>query len=114
MIELNDEQKIAYARFIRARDKVGLMKSFKRTKTKWIPHRDYLESVKEDGRATPLFATNEDWLEYKEASLAWWAIEPAFREQERMRMSRGDYGVQDSWEDEKQSVADIFSELKGR
>ena len=112
MLDLNDEQKRAYLRFIQARDKVGLTKSFKRTKHKWITHRDYLDSVKEDGRQTPLFISNDDWLEYKEASLAWWDIEPEFRKTERMSMSRGDYGTQDSWEDEKQSVSDLVSELR--
>jgi hypothetical protein len=46
-----------------------------------------------------LFEVNEEWLEYKDAFAAWLAVEPAFRHDERMRMSRGDYGIEDSWED---------------
>ena len=47
----------------------------------------------------PLFVVNDDWVEYKEASLAWWAVEPPYRHEERLRATRGDYGGTDSWED---------------
>jgi hypothetical protein len=58
-----------------------------------------IQTVDQDQLGHPLFEVNEEWLEYKEAFAAWLAVEPAFRHEERMRMSRGDYGVEDSWED---------------
>ena len=45
--------------------------------------------------------------------MAWWAVEPAFRDKERMRMSRGDYGVQDSWDTHDPQVRDLVTQLKG-
>ena len=96
MITLTKEQQQAYDRFIRARDKVGLVRTKANAKNPYIPHSDVIQTVDVGGMNHPLFEQNDDWLEYKEASLAWWAIEPAFRDQQRMRMSRGDYGRQDS------------------
>jgi hypothetical protein len=52
-----------------------------------------------EGLNHPLFIVNDAWLEYKEAFQAWLDIEPTFRDKERMRASRGDYGKPDSWED---------------
>ena len=80
MIELTKEQQQAYDRFIRARDRVKLVRTSKNIKYEWIPHRDYLDSVKPDGAPYPLFEPNLIWQEYKDASLAWWKIEPKFRE----------------------------------
>lgn len=98
-MQLTPEQQKAYNRFVRARDKVKLVKTSKNHLNKYIPHRDYLDSIQIVGMNHPLFIENEDWLEYKEASAAWWAIEPAFRDVERLRASRGDYGVEDNWDD---------------
>jgi hypothetical protein len=55
----------------------------------------------------PLFIENDEWIEYQQASLAWWAIEPEFRKTERMSMIRGDYGDVDSWRDKAQPVKEI-------
>lgn len=102
MIDLTPEQQRAYARYITARDKVGLVKSKNRSK-KWIPLSDVTSTVDIAGMNHPVFEVNDDWLEYKEAFMAWMAIEPKFRDQERLRMTRGDYGTQDSW-DERHSI----------
>jgi hypothetical protein len=50
---------------------------------------------------------NDEWLEYKEASLAWWKVEPEFRKTERMSMIRGDYGDSDSWREKKHNVKEM-------
>jgi hypothetical protein len=60
----------------------------------------------------PLFELNEEWAEYKEASLAWWGVEPEFRKEERMSSIRGDYGIPDSWDEITTRVPDIFSVIK--
>ena len=113
MIELNKEQRVAYDRFIRARDRVKLVRTSANFKNEWIPHRDYLDSVKGDGEHHPMFEPNLLWQDYKEAFLNWLKVEPAFRDDERMRMSRGDYGKQDSWEESPSGVKDVLSEIKG-
>lgn len=104
MIELTPEQQKAYIRYITARDKVGL--GGRKKPRKWIPMRDYIACVDIAGMNHPLFVLNDDWLEYKEAFMAWLEVEPKFREIERMRMSRGDYGIQDSWEERSEIVSD--------
>jgi len=95
VIQLTDEQQKAYNRFIVARDKMGL--GPKRAK-KWIRQADVLECIEVAGFNHPFYIENDDWIEYKEASASWWKIEPAFRDQERMRSSRGDYGKADNWD----------------
>lgn len=112
-IELTQEQRKAYDRFIRARDTVKLVRTAKNIANEWVPHRDYIDSVKNDGDHHPLFEPNLIWQEYKDASLAWWKVEPEWRNQERMRMSRGDYGYSDSWESAPSGVKDVLSEIKG-
>jgi len=113
MIELNKEQRLAYNRFIRARDTVKLVKTSTNIKNEWIPHRDYLDSYRLEGSHHPLFEPNVIWQEYKDAFTAWLKVEPSFRDQERMRMSRGDYGQSDSWEDAPSGIKDVLSEIKG-
>lgn len=105
MIELTPEQQRAYARFIAARDRVGLGGRKPNKNYSWVPMRDYSACIDVVGMNHPLFVLNEPWLEYKEAFLAWLAVEPRFREEERMRMTRGDYGAQDSWEDRSQAAS---------
>jgi len=112
MIELNKEQQIAYARFIKARDRVGLGSTKPNKSYSWVPLSDYSACVDVVGLNHPLFVQNDPWLEYKEAFASWFAIEPEFREQERMRMSRGDYGTQDSWEDRSKMVVDIVHKIR--
>jgi len=104
MIELSDEQKRAYDRYIKARRRI--------TKFEYIPHSEVLRTVDIEGMNHPLFEQNDFYLEYKEASSAWWAIEPEFRKTERMRMSRGDYGTQDSWEERSPNITDSYTQFK--
>jgi hypothetical protein len=96
---MTEEQIRAYKRFIRARDKVKMVKTRDNFSKPYIPHRDFLDSVHITGLNHPLFVVNDDWVEYKEASLAWWEVEPPYRHEERLRATRGDYGGTDSWED---------------
>ena len=109
MITLTKEQERAYRRFIMARDKVGLVRTAGYSKRKWIRQADVVCTVDITGMNHPLFEQNDDWLEYKEASLAWWAIEPEFRKTERMSAIRGDYGTSDNWEEGTPRVRDTYS-----
>jgi hypothetical protein len=110
--KLSKEQQLAYTRYIRARDRVKLVKTSLNIRNEWIPHRDYVESYRADGEHHPVFEPNPLWEEYKQASLAWWKVEPERRDEERMRMSRGDYGRQDSWEDVGKDVKDVTALIK--
>ena len=112
-MDLTEQQLRAYARFITARNKVGMVRVKGYSKTPWIPTREVIYCVDVTGLNHPLYVMNDDWLEYKEASLAWWAIEPMFRDQERMRATRGDYGAQDSWDDVTPSARDVYSITQG-
>ena len=103
MIDLTPEQQKAYNRFITARNKVGIVKR----KGKWIPLKDVLECVDVAGLNHPMYVQNDAWLEYKEAFKQWLEVEPEFREKERMRSSRGDYGVVDSWEDKPSKIKEL-------
>jgi hypothetical protein len=108
MISLTPEQRRAYERYITARNKMGIGKRAK----KWIRQADVLSTVDLMGFNHPFFEDNPDYREYKEAFLAWLAIEPFIREEERMRMSRGDYGIEDSWEDRDRVKVDSFNKIK--
>ena len=101
MIKLTHDQQKAYDRFIRARDRV-----FKR-KGKWVRMADVKSTVDIVGLNHPLYEANPEWQEYKEAFMGWLAVEPQFREKERMRSSRGDYGVVDSWEDKPSKIKEL-------
>jgi hypothetical protein len=107
MISLTIEQTKAYARFINARNKVSLGQYRKYNTKPWQPTSDVVCSVDVAGINHQLFEQNDDWLEYKEASLAWWAVEPEFRKTERMSMIRGDYGDSDNWREKQPSVREI-------
>ena len=107
MINFTPDQARAYARFIRARNSVSLGQYRKHNKKPWQPTSDVVCSVEVAGLNHQLFEQNDDWLEYKEASLAWWAIEPEFRKTERMSMIRGDYGDSDSWREKQPNVKEI-------
>jgi hypothetical protein len=104
LLVLSPQQQKAYDRFIAARNRVGLGRVKPNLNYSWVPMRDYKSTVDVAGLNHPLFELNEEWLEYKEAFLAWLAIEPEFRHEERMRMTRGDYGIQDSWDDRSGTV----------
>ena len=108
-MNLTVEQVKCYERFIRARNKVGLVK---KPGNKWVRHADVIETVDVAGFNHPFYTQNDDWLEYKEAFSAWLAVEPEFRDKERMRSSRGDYGQPDNWEERKPKVRDVYSTLK--
>jgi len=62
MIELNEDQKKAYERYIRL---------YKKIKRENIPQSDVICTVDVEGLNHPMFEQNDVWLEYKEASLAW-------------------------------------------
>jgi hypothetical protein len=112
MLELNEEQQKAYRRFIRARDKVKLVKTKDNISNPYIPHRDYLDSIRFDHENHSQFMVNDEWMEYKEASLLWWEVEPKFRHEERMRATRGDYGTEDNWDDDATDVTDLYQFFK--
>ena len=76
-------------------------------RSSWIPKRDFLETVDVTGMNHPLFMVNDKYIEYKEAFAAWLKVEPEFREQERMRSSRGDYGAVDSWEEKSNKIKEL-------
>ena len=113
MIVLTPEQKRAYDRFITARNKMGIVRVKGFSKTEWIPQRDSLATIDVVGQNHPVYVQNDDWAEYKEASLAWWRIEPEFRKEERMSAIRGDYGVSDSWDEGSVRIRDTYSNMEG-
>ena len=79
------------------------------TKVKWVPHSSVLSTVDIAGFNHPFYEPNHDWIEYLEASSAWWAIEPEFRKDERMSAIRGDYGTADSWDEGSPRVKDTVT-----
>lgn len=107
MINFTPDQVRAYARFIKARDNVSLGQYRKYNTKPWQPTSDVVCSVDIAGINHQLFEQNDAWLEYKQASLAWWAIEPEFRKAERMSMIRGDYGDSDNWREKSANVREI-------
>jgi hypothetical protein len=107
MTNFTPEQERAYQRFIRARNNVALGQYRKYNTKPWQPTSDVVCSVDVGGLNHQLFEQNDEWLEYKEASLAWWAIEPSFRKDERMSMIRGDYGDSDNWREKQPKVKEI-------
>jgi len=102
----------AYKRFIEARNRVGLVRTKGFTKREWIRLADVVCTVDIAGMNHPVFQVNDDWLEYKDASLTWWAIEPEFRKDERMSSIRGDYGHSDNWDEVAPVVRDTFFIIK--
>jgi hypothetical protein len=107
MISFTPEQERAYTRFIKARNNVSLGQYRKYNTKPWQPTSDVVCSVDITGLNHQLFEQNDDWLEYKAASLAWWAVEPEFRKEERMSMIRGDYGDSDNWREKQPNVREI-------
>ena len=107
MISLTQEQQRAYDRFIRARDRVRIGTYGKRLKGSRVPLSEVVCTVDITGFNHPFFERNDEWIEYLEASAAWWAIEPEFRKLERMSMIRGDYGEVDSWREKQHKVREI-------
>ena len=112
MITLTQEQTRAYNRFIKARDRRGLVPSARDNSKPWVRCADVQSTVDIEGMNHPLFEQNDEWLEYKEASLAWWAVEPQFRKTERMSSIRGDYGQSDNWDERTTQIKDTFSTLR--
>ena len=107
MTTFTQEQTRAYQRFINARNNVSLGQYRRYNKNPWQPTSDVIQTVDMEGMNHPLFEQNDPWLEYKEASLAWWAVEPEFRKTERMSMIRGDYGDSDTWREKQPNVKEI-------
>ncbi len=112
-LTLTPEQQRAYRRFITARDTVGLVRTKDFTSRKWVPFSSVRATVDVEGLNHPLFEQNDEWIEYLEASSAWWAIEPEFRKTERLSAIRGDYGASDSWNEEAPRVTDTYTVTKG-
>ena len=107
MINLSQEQKIVYARFIKARDRVGLVPEARNNKLPWVRTADVQSTVDIAGLNHPLFEQNDEWIEYKAAFADWLAIEPEFRKTERMSMIRGDFGDGDTWREKQPKVKEI-------
>ena len=110
MVKFNEEQQAAWKRYMAAWDRVGL--GNKRTKAAWVPQSDVLGSVKADGMAYPLFIPNEAWIEFKEASEHWKQVQPRYMHDERLRMTRGDYGIEDSWDTPATNILDTYDEME--
>jgi hypothetical protein len=107
LIILSAAQLKAYDRFSKARDQVRIGTYGKKLKGERVPHSAVTQTVDVAGLNHQLFEQNDEWLEYLEASSAWWAIEPEFRKTQRMSMIRGDYGDTDSWRDKQHNVKEI-------
>jgi hypothetical protein len=100
-MNLTTEQTRAYNRFIMARDRV-----YKRNKG-WVRASTISHTVDIAGLNHPLYVVNDLYVEYLEAFKAWLAIEPAFRHEERLRSSRGDFGTQDNWDEKPSKVKEL-------
>jgi len=98
-LELSTEQRKAYDRFIKCRDRMRIVPTKENRSFPFIPQSDTAGCVEVEGMNHPLFIVNDAWLEYKEAFQAWLDVEPAFRDRERLRATRGDYGKLDNWEE---------------
>ena len=109
MNELSAEQQKAYRRFITARDRVGIVRTQGYTKRAWVRQAEVIQTVEIAGLNHPMYEPNYDFIEYLEASRAWWAIEPEFRKTSRMSAIRGDYGASDSWNEEAPRLRDTYS-----
>ena len=106
---MTEEQIRAYKRFIRARDRIKLVKTKENIRNAFTPHRDFIDSIHIAGLNHPLFVLNDDWEEYREASAAWWKIEPRHVEEQRLRATRGDYGDMDNWDEPNEvETLDVF------
>lgn len=99
MIDLTPEQQKLYDAFIKHRDKVRYVITRKNFMNEAIPFSDIYATVDIVGMNHPLFVENTPWIEFIAARMAWLGVEPTFRNEERMRASRGDYGDEDSWDD---------------
>lgn len=106
-MQLTEEQKRAYERFIKARNAVGLGHYWRKHAKKWIACNDIEAVIDVTGQNHPVYVQNDAWEEYKQASTAWWALEPSFRKNERMSMIRGDYGEADNWKEKQLKVREL-------
>jgi hypothetical protein len=92
-IDLTPEQIGTYNRYIIARDKV-----FKNPK-KWVRLADIQSCIDVPNLNHPLFVVNDEYIEFKNAFDDWLKVEPPFRQEERMRATRGDYESTDYWDE---------------
>jgi len=99
-IELSPEQQKAYDRFITMRDRVKNAK-------KWVRPSPISHTIDVEGLNHPLYVVNDVYNDYQEAFQDWLMVEPQFREKERMRASRGDYGDSDNWADKTEKVKEL-------
>ena len=111
LLQLTDEQQRAYDRYITLRNKVGIVR-VRGASTKWVRHADVIETVDLAGFNHPFYSVNDIWLEYQDAFKSWLEVEPRFRDEERLRSSRGDYGQSDNWDERKTKLRDIYSTIK--
>ena len=109
-LELTKEQQVAYDRFIKLRDKIGY--GSKSNKVPWVKQSTIAGCVDVEGLNHPVFIINDVYLEYLDAFQAWLDIEPKFRQEQRMRASRGDYGQSDSWDSKQSSSQDVYNKIK--
>jgi len=102
MIELTPEQTRAYNRYIMARDRV-----YKRNK-KWVRASIVSHTVDITGLNHPAYVVNDEYVEYELAFEAWLKVEPRFRNDERLRSSRGDYGTPaDNWDEKPSKIKEL-------
>ena len=109
-LELTKEQRVAYDRYIKARDKVGY--GSKANRVAWVKPSVISGCVDVEGLNHPVYIINDPYVEYLDAFQAWLDIEPRFRQEERMRASRGDYGLADSWDSKPSNSQDVFNKIK--
>jgi hypothetical protein len=53
-------------------------------------------SIKENGRLTPLWIPNDEYIRYQETARAWRGIEPKYINENRARLSLGDFEEEDA------------------
>lgn len=100
MLVLTKEQQISYNYYIKMRDKVKLVITDKNFMSEHTPFSEVLACVDVTGINHCLFIQNDAWMEYLDARKDWLGVEPEFRNVERLRASRGDYGREDDWDAE--------------
>ena len=91
MLVLNQEQQKAYDYFIKMRDRCRVVITAQNYMNEHVPKSEVLASVDIINMNHNLFVENTDYKEYVAAFKAWLAVEPKFRDDQRMRASRGDY-----------------------
>ena len=112
MSQFTEEQQKAYNRFIKARDRIRDNNGYvgdspDEVLPEIIPPSNFMRTVDNDQLGHPLFEVNDAYMEYQEAFKEWLRVEPRYRDEERMRASRGDYGKQDNWDEPSERISDL-------